>query len=634
MYDYQYNIAAMIVLGCMMFSFSMKKTFVGKSARIFTAIMLFDFLAAAMDWVSCYTISYPQNYPLWLNYVVCLGYLLLYNDISVIYLLYIDSKTKIKWLKKPIYIYAGLLFAFYTIVILTSPWTHLVAYFDEAGTYLHGPVMDWLYAMPFVNFAIEIFMFHLARKRISPYQFISSMSLLVATGAAVIVSIINPRLLTGQLVIATTMYFVYLAFENPAYYTYKESQVLNEVALNMNLHYVKQPKNRIFLLLAITNFANIEGNSDIQVATKLNNAICAWLVSKFRKNVYCLEDGYFVIESDRTKITNAMKLLQEKFETPIVIDDDAQVRCEIFVGLVTDLDEEFTYTEKVKILRTKLKEQDDTRSSKDVLEYIVNKEKHEHQVINAMRNAIANDKFQVYYQPIYSFKTGKFESAEALIRLFDDEIGFVNPEEMIVLAEKHGFINKIGEIVFEKVCQFISEEKIRDLGVKYIEVNLSPVQFYRNDLVTRFATIMNRYGVTPEQINLEITETSNSENITNLEENVNRFREMGVSLSIDDFGTGFASIDYLIRYPVSIVKIDKQILWTAMKDDLAMIVLKNTIRMAKELEKKIVVEGVENEEMIDVLNAQECDYHQGFYYSKPIPAIDFVNYVKERNLAG
>ena len=118
---------------------------------------------------------------------------------------------------------------------------------------------------------------------------------------------------------------------------------------------------------------------------------------------------------------------------------------------------------------------------------------------------------------------------------------------------------------------------------------------------------MKKYSVSPEQINLEITATADSMYLTRVNENIRKFKELGVSFSIDDFGSGFASLNYLIKFPVSIIKIDKEILWNAMKNKQAMIVLKNTICMAKELDKEIVVEGVEDLDMIQILNQLECD---------------------------
>ena len=142
---------------------------------------------------------------------------------------------------------------------------------------------------------------------------------------------------------------------------------------------------------------------------------------------------------------------------------------------------------------------------------------------------------------------------------------------------------------------------------------------------------MSKYNINPNQINLEITETAQFSNDENIQENIKKFNEFGIKFSIDDYGSGFASANYLIKLPINIVKIDKEILWSAMKNDNAMIILKNTIKMIKELNYEIIVEGVETKEMADFLKIEGCDFNQGYYFSKPINENEFINFIKEKN---
>ena len=171
-----------------------------------------------------------------------------------------------------------------------------------------------------------------------------------------------------------------------------------------------------------------------------------------------------------------------------------------------------------------------------------------------------------------------------------------------------------------------------DYGVNYIEINLSPVQCRQVNLVDSLVGMMREYDISPEKINLEITETAQLEGaeMMKLTGIMNRLHNYGVTFSIDDFGSGFAAIDYLVRLPVDLVKIDKGILWQAMEDKVAMMVLKHTIRMIKEVDKKIVVEGVETEEMVDLLVAEGCDYLQGYYFSKPIPQEQYLEFLRQK----
>ena len=219
-------------------------------------------------------------------------------------------------------------------------------------------------------------------------------------------------------------------------------------------------------------------------------------------------------------------------------------------------------------------------------------------------------------------------AAEALIRLFDPEYGYIHPEPMIAIAEREGYILRIGEIVFTEVCRFYSENKLDKLGIEYIEVNLSAVQCMQKHLAEQFIDIMNKYKLGPERINFEITESSAMINDAEVSRNIERFEKKGVSLSLDDYGTGYSNISYLYNLPFVIMKVDKSILWSSEKNVKADIILKNTFRMANRLNMKVVMEGVETEDQIRKLLALNCDYFQGYYFSKPIEGGKFIEYIK------
>lgn len=252
----------------------------------------------------------------------------------------------------------------------------------------------------------------------------------------------------------------------------------------------------------------------------------------------------------------------------------------------------------------------------------------ESQVIEAVKNAVENNSFKVFYQPIYSTDKKKIVAAEALIRLFDDKLGFVSPEIFIPLAEREGYILTIGEFVFTEVCKFYSENKLNEKGIDYIEVNLSAVQCMQYKLADEFIAIMHKYGLSSNQINFEITETSAMQTNNAVKLNINYFLDHGTSLSLDDYGTGYSNISYLYHLPFAFMKIDKSILWSSDKNDKANITLKNIFKMAKNLKMRIVVEGVETEEHIKKLLKLECDYFQGYYFSKPICGNDFIKYLE------
>lgn len=251
----------------------------------------------------------------------------------------------------------------------------------------------------------------------------------------------------------------------------------------------------------------------------------------------------------------------------------------------------------------------------------------------AIRRAITENSFEVYYQPIYDTKTSKIHSCEALVRMNDPKLGFVSPEEFIKIAEQTGTISQIGEIVFEKVCQFIATENPKQFGLDFIEVNLSTIQCMDKNLVERFLAIMDCYDVTPDDIVFEITESAVIHNEGRMNHIVEALCNAGFLFALDDFGTGHANYVYLSQYPFHVIKIDKHFLWAAEKSEVDRTILHNMLNLAHDLKLETVVEGVETKEQRDRLILANVDYLQGYYYSKPVPKDDFVKYTMTFNEA-
>jgi len=252
-------------------------------------------------------------------------------------------------------------------------------------------------------------------------------------------------------------------------------------------------------------------------------------------------------------------------------------------------------------------------------------------VETAIKRAIEEDNFVMYYQPIVSTKTDKVVSAEALIRLIDPELGFVSPDEFIPIAEKNGSILKIGEIVFRKVFQFIKDYDLKAKGVEYIEINLSVVQCMQDDMSEKLVKLMKDYGIDAGRINLEITETAAIESSRTLVKNMTFLTNENVSFSLDDFGSGYSNMNSVLDLPLDMVKFDKHMVDVATEKEKGKIVLASSATMIKRMDMKIVAEGVETIEQAEEMKKMGVDYIQGYLYSKPVPAHAFVEFVNKHN---
>jgi diguanylate cyclase (GGDEF)-like protein/PAS domain S-box-containing protein len=245
-------------------------------------------------------------------------------------------------------------------------------------------------------------------------------------------------------------------------------------------------------------------------------------------------------------------------------------------------------------------------------------------LINDLRNAISLNQLAVFYQPIVELHTGIIRKAEALLRWNHPVRGMVSPEEFIPLAEESGLIVEIGDWVFKQTVQQIKKCK-KQLGLDIqISVNKSPVQFRQTIKHFDWLTYLTENELPGENIVIEITEGLLMNNNTSTMEQLSQFRAADIKLSMDDFGTGYSSLSYLKKFELDYLKIDQSFTRNLAPDSEDMILSEAIITMAQKLGLKVIAEGIETEEQRKLLLDSGCDYGQGYLFSRPIPADDFL----------
>lgn len=264
------------------------------------------------------------------------------------------------------------------------------------------------------------------------------------------------------------------------------------------------------------------------------------------------------------------------------------------------------------------------------------------EIISVIRNDIAmeqevklamkEDRIEVFCQPIYSNKESRYTTGEALVRIRKKDGGYIYPNDFIELIENNGDIIKVGRIVFEKICQFIKVNGLEEYGFHYLEVNLSMVQCADRHLATDYLTIMRKYDIDPKLVNLEITESASMNSKKLLLSNMKRLMDYGVTFSLDDFGTGLSNLNYIAEMPVSVVKFDKTMTQAYFEDEKTKYILDAAIHMINGLGLEIVAEGVETKEQYETLREMGISYIQGYYFSKPVPLLEFFTIMKHNKI--
>jgi diguanylate cyclase (GGDEF)-like protein/PAS domain S-box-containing protein len=244
-----------------------------------------------------------------------------------------------------------------------------------------------------------------------------------------------------------------------------------------------------------------------------------------------------------------------------------------------------------------------------------------------LRQAIKNNELVLHYQPIHDIKTGKVVSAEALIRWLHPQRGLIPPIEFIPLAEDIGFIVDIGDWVLEQACNQAQMWQTQWTFAPKISVNISSAQLHRADFFDKLKHVLTQSQLPPELLTLEMTESLLIEEDINTLAKLRTIRDFGIALSIDDFGTGYSSLSYLKRFPISILKIDRAFIKdiTVNSEDEALTCA--ILSIAQSLNLKVVAEGVEEKAQCDLLAKHNCQFVQGYFFSKPIPAEVFAAYI-------
>lgn len=253
---------------------------------------------------------------------------------------------------------------------------------------------------------------------------------------------------------------------------------------------------------------------------------------------------------------------------------------------------------------------------------------------NHLRGSLERRDLFLAYQPQVDIATGRVTGVEALLRWRHPELGLISPDKFIPIAENSGLILPIGEWVLKTACGQLRQWQNEGLPPLSIAVNVSAVQFRQNSFLDAVKRVLEETGLPARYLELELTERillSNAEATLSL---LQELSAMGLKLSIDDFGTGYSSLGYLRQFPVHKLKIDRSFVQAMTDDPDGMVIVATIINMAKSLRLKVIAEGVETEEQMLLLKAQNCDEVQGYYFSKPLSAPEFAKKMQGSLLSG
>ena len=256
----------------------------------------------------------------------------------------------------------------------------------------------------------------------------------------------------------------------------------------------------------------------------------------------------------------------------------------------------------------------------------------EHELEKMMHVALEKDEFKLYIQPKHRVRDGALGGAEALVRWINPEKGFISPGKFIPLFEKNGFVGPVDNYILEQLCIFQRNRLRRGYKTVPISVNVSRVQLSDPNLAHEICSIVDKYNVPHKYIDIELTESACFDDMDVLITTITKLRSMGFPVSMDDFGSGYSSLNLLKELPFDTLKIDGEFFRNVTDAHRANVVVKNIIDLAKSLDMTVVAEGIESQEQVDFLRTTDCDLIQGYFYSKPISAKEFEDYMSKQKI--
>lgn len=496
--------------------------------------------------------------------------------------------------------------------------------------YTYGPsaITTYVFVMFFLAWIVTLLIFQ--RGKIDSRRWDAMCTWMVCwLGAAGIQFLFNELLLVG---FASTIgiIIIYLKLENPELNIDKSTGMFNQEGMLLYTDQLHR-SGKEFAVIALVMPESLFAHSAVEEHKIVRLEVVSYLLDI--QDAYAFknkEDEAVLIFEDKEKADKYCALLKKRFESGWGKAGNTYINPKwIYMpeGSIAATSEDVMHLIDYARINGMNDMKEDTVIIRSGMRDAMYEEKN---VEILIMEALEHDRIEVFYQPIYSTKEKRFTSAEALVRIRDGEGKLVAPGIFIDVAERNGSIVKLGQVVFEKVCRFLQDNKPEQYGLKYIEVNLSVVQGAYEHLAESYMYIMKKYQIPPEWINLEITESASIETKKVLLDNMKALIDYGVKFSLDDFGTGQSNLNYIVEMPVDIVKFDRSMTASYFENGKAKYVMDAAMRMIHGMELKIVSEGIETEEQFETMKQLGISYIQGYYFSKPLSELEFISFINQK----
>lgn len=582
-----------------------------------------------LDICGALTISYSPRIPLWLNILVnsCYFFVTVVTCSLFAYLLFclvLEHVYDKRCLKRAVRVLV-VLTAFYILLVAANLFTGLLFYFDESGFYQRGPLNRLVYALPLTELFLLIICYFRNRSSAGKPLIHVMRSLPPIVLLLSLFQLAYPEALLNGMLCAMASLIIFLCFQSHINDRdgltgiRSRGNFLTELSLRIA---GCQPLHIITVSLLTFSDVNFQYGHTVgdavlyEVAQSLDRLFPQGRAFRISSLTFALTLPW----TSQKRADSCLEIVQQRFRAPWVLGD---IRCQLSFCMADlrcdgqeaadQVMEQLEYT-----LSLAKEERAVIRFDKEVRRRLEEKQA----MIAIMRRSIQERRFRVWYQPLYCCQERTFRSAEALLRLSDYSGAPVSPNVFIPLAEETGMIGELTWIVLEEVCRLLSSGQAP--GLQAVSLNLSMQQLLDPHLADRIQRYLTEYHLTPDRLKVEITERFLLHDARYAKRQLESLTSIGVELLMDDFGTGYSNLSSVLNFPFSCIKFDRSLIQQIPEDPQAVQMLRTLTGLFHDMEKILVMEGVETAAQSACALEAGADMIQGFYYAHPMPVEELV----------
>lgn len=622
---FNYAGATIIALLIFLIIYSIRPVLITKSNKYFLVVVIAEVIGVFANIISAYVDNHGPEFYKPLIIIFNNTYYISYIARYFLFTLYFAALLQVNK-KRDLFLFLSFLVtSSVTLLILTCPWSEIIYKLSPEQVFSTGDFVILIYVSNVITLLVDIYYFAISLKKLNRKDKIAIILAILILLSCCIIDFMFIDYVISDIFFILEVLILYLMFENPDGYYDKRTNILNFDAFkDFVTNNLFNHKNSSIMCFEINNYSQIKdlyGTKQIDLVLKEIGKYLSG-TSAIKISFYLQNGKFAIIKSQSVYKSQVKKQIEERFQQPWQLKNNTEILITIVLMEMEKTVDFQSFSQLESCIEQAGKELKKKSKSEIIINSkILNQVVRKTQILKILKQALDTDNVKVYFQPIVDSKTRKIVAAEALARLYDDELGVISPVEFITLAEENGYIEKLGEQILNKVCIFLSQNNIEKQGIRWINVNLSPIQCQNKNLLENINKIRDEHKVKSHLIHFEITEESMIDKPI-LKKQINELINNGYKISLDDFGTGFSNFYSIKAFLFSNIKLDMSLVNDHFNnpDNL----LPGIVSIFTERNLSVTAEGIETKEMADEFEKIGCDYLQGYYFSKPVTEEQFL----------